>query len=92
MEIPSIEQALLALQTEGYAIVMNPPTRARKPDADARLRVIWCERRLLARIHRYSREVRRKAARPVPPAAYMRFLLDWHGLGEPAGPGEMCVR
>jgi ATP-dependent Lhr-like helicase len=91
LEIPAIEQALMALQTEGYAIVMNPPPRGNKPDADVRQSVTWCERRLLARIHRYSREARRKAARPVTPAAYMRFLLDWHGLGEPAGELEQVL-
>ena len=72
-----LESALIALQTEGYAMVMD--NRA------------WCERRLLARIHRYSREHRRKAARPVPPAAYMRFLLNWHGLDDPAGELEQVL-
>ena len=91
LEISVIEQGLMALQSEGYAIVMNPPPRGSKPDADARQSVTWCERRLLARIHRYSRERRRKATRPVPPAAYMRFLLDWHGLGEPAGELEQVL-
>ncbi len=43
----------------------------------------WCERRLLARIHRYSRERRRHAGKPVPPAAFMRFLVAWHGLDAP---------
>jgi ATP-dependent Lhr-like helicase len=51
----------------------------------------WCERRLLARIHRYSRERRRKAARPVAPAAYMRFLLNWHGLDDEAGELEQAL-
>jgi len=45
---------------------------------------LWCERRLLARIHRYSRERRRRASRPVSPAAFMRFLVRWHGLDEPS--------
>ena len=91
LEIPAIEQALMALQTEGYAIVMNPPPRGNKPDVQVRQSVTWCERRLLARIHRYSRERRRKATRPVSPAAYMRFLLDWHGLGESAGELEQAL-
>jgi len=91
LEFSEIEQALMVLQSEGYAIVMNPSPRASKPDADARQKVTWCERRLLARIHRYSRERRRKATRPVPPVAYMRFLLDWHGLGEPAGELEQVL-
>ncbi|HRQ65896.1 MAG TPA: DEAD/DEAH box helicase, partial [Xanthomonadaceae bacterium] len=40
----------------------------------------WCERRLLARIHRYSREQRRAGVQPVPAAAFLRFLFAWHGL------------
>jgi ATP-dependent Lhr-like helicase len=27
----------------------------------------------------------------VPPAAFMRFLLDWHGLGQPAGELEQVL-
>jgi ATP-dependent Lhr-like helicase len=81
-----IEQALLALQAEGFAMVMK---RRREPaDSDDKT---WCERRLLARIHRYSRERRRRAARPVSPAAYVRFLQHWHGLYEPAGELEQVL-
>ena len=40
----------------------------------------WCERRRLARIHRYTRERRRAEFQPVPPAAFMRFLFDWQGV------------
>jgi len=45
--------------------------------------VNWCERRLLARIHRYSREKRRQSGQVVAPASFMRFLLAWHGLDQP---------
>jgi len=76
-----LEQALIALQTEGYAIRMSPPQTVHESRSKGRSDDFWCERRLLARIHRYSRERRRKAARAVSPATYMRFLLDWHGLG-----------
>jgi len=79
-----MDAALIALQTEGYAMVMAD---AGAPDRQK----TWCERRLLARIHRYSRERRRKAARPVPPAAFMRFLLNWHGLDDPAGELEQVL-
>jgi ATP-dependent Lhr-like helicase len=77
-----MDSALAALQTQGYAIVMG------SQESPA---TTWCERRLLARIHRYSRESRRKATRPVPPAAYMRFLLSWHGLDDPAGELEQVL-
>jgi ATP-dependent Lhr-like helicase len=71
-----INQALLALQNEGYVIQMSSATQVAASQ--------WCERRLLARIHRYSREQRRHASRPVSPAAFMRFLVAWHGLDAPA--------
>ena len=49
----------------------------------------WCERRLLARIHRYTLTRLRREIDPVEPADYMRFLFAWHGLDErregPAG-------
>ena len=49
----------------------------------------WCERRLLARIHRYTLSRLRREIDPVEPADYMRFLFAWHGLDErregPAG-------
>jgi ATP-dependent Lhr-like helicase len=81
----ALETALLGLQAEGFAMVMgNSPASA---DSEK----TWCERRLLARIHRYSRERRRRAVRPVTPAAYMRFLLQWHGIGEPAGELEQAL-
>jgi len=86
MLIPAeIDTALLALQSEGYVMVMGQPSQGASPEKT------WCERRLLARIHRYSRERRRKAARPVAPAAYLRFLLEWHGLDEPAGELEQVL-
>jgi ATP-dependent Lhr-like helicase len=37
----------------------------------------WCERRLLARIHRYSLTQQRECVRPVSSSASMRFLFDW---------------
>ena len=80
-----IRQGLAALQAEGYAIVMNNGKSAAEEGRT------WCERRLLARIHRYSRERRRHAARPVAPAAFMRFLLHWHGFDEPAGELEQAL-
>ena len=80
-----LERALLALQAEGYAMVLGGGGQG--PGVEK----VWCERRLLARIHRYSRERRRRAARPVPPATYMRFLLEWHGMGEPAVEMEQAL-
>jgi ATP-dependent Lhr-like helicase len=37
----------------------------------------WCDRRLLARIHRYTLNRLRAEIEPVSPADFMRFLFDW---------------
>jgi len=45
--------------------------------ADAAARQEWCERRLLARIHRYTLNRLRAEIEPVSAADFMRFLLGW---------------
>src|SRR5437764_1182182 len=37
----------------------------------------WCDRRLLARIHRYTLNRLRAEIEPVAPADFMRFLFVW---------------
>jgi ATP-dependent Lhr-like helicase len=68
----NMQAALLGLQNEGFAILMQEIASEN----------LWCERRLLARIHRYSREQRRRAVKPVSPAAFMNFLVHWHALDD----------
>jgi len=68
----TMQRALLGLQNEGFAILMQ----------DAAVENLWCERRLLARIHRYSREQRRRAVKPVSPATFMNFLVQWHAMND----------
>ena len=41
----------------------------------------WCDRRLLARIHRYTLKRLRSEIEPVSVAVYQRFLFRWQGLG-----------
>ena len=57
-----------------------------EPASDSALRADsepeWCERRLLARIHRYTLARLRREIDPIEPADYMRFLFAWHGLDE----------
>ena len=61
------------------------PTSGPEPKAEPE----WCERRLLARIHRYTLARLRREIDPVEPADYMRFLFAWHGLEERReGPGR----
>jgi ATP-dependent Lhr-like helicase len=68
----SVAIALTRLETEGYAM------RGRfTPDADAEQ---WCERHLLARIHRYTIKRLRREIEPVERQDFMRFLFDWQHL------------
>nr|WP_298171149.1 DEAD/DEAH box helicase [uncultured Pseudomonas sp.] len=68
-EEPAINLALLALEREGYVL------RGRfTPGASEEQ---WCERHLLARIHRYTVGRLRREIEPVDRADFMRFLFDW---------------
>jgi ATP-dependent Lhr-like helicase len=66
---------LAVLENEGFVLqgAFSDPDRAREPDD-----VEWCARRLLARMHAYSRRARRKAVEPASAPDFVRFLLRWH--------------
>jgi ATP-dependent Lhr-like helicase len=68
-----IDQALLRLQSEG-AVLQGQFT----PGAGA---IEWCERHLLARIHRYTLKRLRQEIEPVEPRDFARFLFDWQQVG-----------
>jgi ATP-dependent Lhr-like helicase len=68
-ELAEIAAALIALQTEGFAM------RGRfTPGASADE---WCERGLLARINRYTMRRLRAEIEPVSSQDFLRFLLAW---------------
>ncbi len=73
----AVEHALAALEAEGFALrgQFTPYTAIREIDVE------WCERRLLARIHRYTIKQLRAEIEPVSSVDFLRFLLEWHGLG-----------
>jgi ATP-dependent Lhr-like helicase len=52
----------------------------------------WCERRLLARIHRYTLGRLRREIEPVTVAVYQRFLFRWQGLGSHRREGIDALR
>jgi len=80
---PEIEPALLALETEGFAVRGRFDEKL-NDNGDGKQ---WCERRLLARIHRYTVNTLRKEIAPVSPAAFMRFLFQWQGVEGIRGEG-----
>jgi len=74
--------ALAALETEGFAM------QGRYSGSELE----WCERRLLARINRATVDRLRREIEAVPPAGYMRFLLEWQGLAKTSRPeGEAAL-
>jgi len=89
----AVEAALVALETEGFALRGRfTPGRGvgggagvgvgagARDGAAAEAEIEWCERRLLARIHRYTLERLRREIEPVSQADFMRFLLSWQRI------------
>ncbi|WP_175834835.1 DEAD/DEAH box helicase [Burkholderia anthina] len=68
----AIATALAALEREGY-VMRGRFTPGATVDE-------WCERHLLARIHRYTVKRLRREIEPVERADFMRFLLHWQHL------------
>ncbi len=62
--------------------------------APAKNNTEWCERRLLARIHRYTIERLRAEIEPLPAADFLSFLFRWQGLSSeprPEGPQALAA-
>jgi ATP-dependent Lhr-like helicase len=74
-----IDAALLRLEAEGY--VMRGHFTA---NAAQDVRIEWCERHLLARIHRYTVGRLRREIEPVAVRDYMRFAFDWQRVAPAA--------
>ena len=69
LEADEIASALAALQAEGFAMRGRFTAGA---NADE-----WCDRRLLARIHRYTVKRLRAEIEPVAARDFLRFLFAW---------------
>ncbi|MCH9046243.1 MAG: DEAD/DEAH box helicase, partial [SAR324 cluster bacterium] len=65
----AVEAGLLALEGEGFVLRgrFTPGTSEEE----------WCERGLLARIHRYTLNRLRREIEPVSSADFLRFLFAW---------------
>ena len=66
-----IRAGLLALEAQG-SVMRGRFSGGREEE--------WCERRLLIRIHRYTRDRKRNEIQTVPPAQFMRFLFRWQRM------------
>lgn len=69
LPLADVDMALSILENEGFIFrgQFNPEE----------LELEWCERRLLARIHRYTLKKLRSEVQPVNAADFMRFLFQW---------------
>ena len=79
-----IEPVLRQLQNEGF-VFQGSFTPGSGLDQ-------WCDRRLLARIHRYTMKRLRSEIQPVSAQNFMRFLFVWSGVSakdKPEGPGGL---
>jgi ATP-dependent Lhr-like helicase len=75
-----IEKALLRIEASGAILrgkfrpADSRTARSTEPETE------WCERRLLARIHRLTVATLRKQIEPVPAAQFMSWLLRWQHI------------
>jgi ATP-dependent helicase Lhr and Lhr-like helicase len=66
-----VEASSLLLNLEGQGRILRGRFTPGAPEVE------WCDRRLLARIHRYTLSRLRAEIEPVTAADYYRFLLHW---------------
>jgi ATP-dependent Lhr-like helicase len=72
-----IEKAMLRLEASGAILRGNFTSAESRTGSPAPHEHEWCDRRLLARIHRLTVATLRKQIEPVTPAQFMRWLLRW---------------
>src|SRR5262249_1422152 len=73
---PDIAGALVALEAEGFAMRGRFTPGAATDE--------WCERRLLARVHRYTVKRLRAEIEPVAARDFLRFLAGWQRVAAEA--------
>ena len=76
LDAGEITVALMALEAEGFALRGQFTPGAEHQE--------WCERRLLARIHRYTIGRLRAEIEPVAARDFLRFLFEWQRVSPDA--------
>ena len=82
LEPDTLRAALEALEGQGVVLRGNFTERAQRIEAadGATSGREWCDRRLLARIHRLTMRGLREQIRPVEPRDFLRYLARYHHL------------
>ena len=86
LSVDDVVYPLTALEAEGFALRGQFTADA---DTDE-----WCERRLLARIHRYTVRRLRAEIEPVAARDFLRFLFEWQRVAPGArmeGPDALAA-
>jgi ATP-dependent Lhr-like helicase len=81
-----VENALLTLESQGVVLRgrFSRSQAGMVPERQEQNALEWCERTLLARIHRYTLNRLRAEIEPVSAADFMRFLFRWQHVERPA--------
>jgi len=77
LPVAEIDKALLRMEASGAILRGKFTDEAPRAGVPAPHETEWCERRLLARIHRLTVATLRKQIEPITPAQFMRWLLRW---------------
>src|SRR5258706_4751149 len=81
----AVDQALLRMEASGSILRGNFTGSANE--------IEWCERRLLARIHRLTLGTLRQQIQPATAAQFLRWLLRWQHIAPNSQlDGERCLR
>ncbi|HEY5311705.1 MAG TPA: DEAD/DEAH box helicase, partial [Pirellulales bacterium] len=79
-----VSAALEALEAEGTVLrgsfIAGPGVGGSAKDGGIKPQTQWCDRRLLARIHRRTLDGLRRQIQPVEPVDYIRYLLEHQHL------------
>jgi len=78
MDLTGVQIALEQLELAGFLLRGHFTNETQEME--------WCERRLLARIHRLTLDGLRRQVAPVDAAGYMRFLLSHHQISSNSRP------
>jgi ATP-dependent Lhr-like helicase len=88
LEPADVEGAMLALENQGLVLRGRFTQQGPGPLATSASHgdgpIEWCDRRLLARIHRLTLEGLRRQIAPVPPEQFIRFLLRHQHVAPPS--------
>lgn len=85
--IPATQTALEQLEAQGQVLRGTFRPREAFPSSqtrDAKLEIEWCDRRLLARIHRRTVLTLRREIQTVSASDFMRFLFRWQHVAPTA--------